>query len=246
MPRKIAIGDIHGCLAPLDAILSAIGPTKDDVIVTVGDYVDRGPDSKGVIERLMQLNQSTQLFPLMGNHEEMMLAVLNRTREPFGWINHGGLQTMESYGFSGDLSVIPQNHKDFLTNLLPFYESDTHFVVHANYDPQMRLENQSIEFLRWMKLTERMPRPHFSGKHAIVGHTHNRNGEIVQAPHLTCIDTHCYGGKWLTALDWTCGHVWQANLEGDFREFDLEPFSDEPTSDAPAPGAAKSNAPSER
>jgi serine/threonine protein phosphatase 1 len=226
MPRTIAIGDIHGCLGPFDAILEAISPGAGDTVVTVGDYIDRGPDSKGVIERLLELSRRTQLVPLMGNHEEMMLAVLNRTREPFGWINHGGHQTMESYGFSGDLSVIPESHREFLSNLLPYYETDSHFVVHANYDPQMRLENQSIEFLRWTKLTERMPRPHFSGKHAIMGHTHNRNGDIVRAPHLTCIDTHCYGGKWLTALDWSCGKVWQASLDGSFREFDLEPLPD--------------------
>jgi serine/threonine protein phosphatase 1 len=89
MTRTIAIGDIHGCLGALDALLAAIGPTQEDIVVTVGDYIDRGPDSKGVIERLMELQSQTQLFPLMGNHEEMMLSVLDRRREPFGWLNHG-------------------------------------------------------------------------------------------------------------------------------------------------------------
>ena len=72
MPRTIAIGDIHGCLGPFDAILNAISPGASDTVVTVGDYIDRGPDSKGVIERLLELRRVTQLVPLMGNHEEMM------------------------------------------------------------------------------------------------------------------------------------------------------------------------------
>ena len=77
MTRTIAIGDIHGCLAAFDALLAAIEPTQQDILVPVGDYIDRGPDSKGVIDRLIELKEKTVLFPLMGNHEEMMLGVLD-------------------------------------------------------------------------------------------------------------------------------------------------------------------------
>ncbi|MFM7929512.1 MAG: metallophosphoesterase family protein [Pirellula sp.] len=82
MTRTIAIGDIHGCLRAFDALLAAIDLQKTDILVPVGDYIDRGPDSKGVIDRLIELREQTQLFPLMGNHEEMMLSVLDRRREP--------------------------------------------------------------------------------------------------------------------------------------------------------------------
>lgn len=223
MTRTIAIGDIHGCLGALDALLAAIGPTPEDIVVTVGDYIDRGPDSKGVIERLMELKSKTQLFPLMGNHEEMMLSVLDRRREPFGWLNHGGHKTMESYGFVGDLSVIPTSHREFLESLLPYYESPSHIIVHANYDSQMKMENQSVDLLRWVKISQQTPKPHFSGKHVVMGHTHHPEGQIVQLPYLTCIDTFCYGGKWLTALDLQSQQVWQSTIEGEVREFALEP-----------------------
>ena len=135
MPRTIASGDIHGCLAALNALLDAIQPTRDDTIVTVGDYVDRGPDSNGVLERLLQLEQTTNLVPLMGNHEEMLIAILARQMEPYSWLNHGGVETMDSYGFSGDLACVPQSHRDFLNRLEDYYENGTHFIVHANYDP---------------------------------------------------------------------------------------------------------------
>lgn len=217
MQRTIAIGDIHGCLEALNALLDAIKPTRDDTIVTVGDYVDRGPDSRGVIERLMRLEETTNLIPLMGNHEEMLIAVLDRQMEPYSWLNHGGVETMESYGFSGDLNCIPQSHRDFLKRLGEHYENETHFVVHANYDPDQPLADQPSDLLRWVKISNVLPGPHISGKKAIVGHTHDRQGEIFQVPHLVCIDTYCYGGKWLTAMELETGKVWQANPDGSMR-----------------------------
>jgi serine/threonine protein phosphatase 1 len=215
MPRTIAIGDIHGCLAAFDALLKAIALTPEDTLVTVGDYIDRGPDSKGVVDRLLELRERVNLVPLMGNHEEMMIDVLERRIEPYGWLNHGGVQTMESYGFSGDLNVVPEAHLDFLKNLRPYFENDTHFVVHANYDPRKPLAEQPTELLRWVKLTEMMPPPHVSGKLAVVGHTHDRNGEILRLPHLVCIDTYCYGGRCLTAMELQSGEIWQATREGE-------------------------------
>ena len=78
MSRTIAIGDIHGCLAALNTLIDAIQPQHDDTLVTVGDYVDRGPDSKGVLDRMLELEKMCNLVPLLGNHEEMMLAVIER------------------------------------------------------------------------------------------------------------------------------------------------------------------------
>jgi serine/threonine protein phosphatase 1 len=214
-PRTIVIGDIHGCLQALDAILAAIRPQPNDTLVTVGDYVDRGPDSKGVIERLLSLREQVHLVPLLGNHEEMMLDALEKRIEPFGWLNHGGAQTLESYGFTGDTNVVPETHLELLRNLQTYFENDTHFVVHANYDPRLPLAEQPTELLRWVKLTERMPGPHVSGKIAVVGHTHDRQGEILKLPHLICLDTYCYGGRWLTAMDLDSQMVWQATREGE-------------------------------
>lgn len=215
MPKTLVIGDIHGCLQAFDAILQAADLQPDDTLVTVGDYVDRGPDSKGVIERLIQLRDRVQLVPLLGNHEQMMLDSLDGKIAPYGWFNHGGVQTLDSYGFSGDPKVIPESHMDFLRGLASYYETDTHFIVHANYDPTLPLEEQPNDLLRWVKLTERMPGPHISGKKAIVGHTHDREGQILRVPHLVCIDTYCYGGRWLTAIDIESNAIWQATRSGE-------------------------------
>lgn len=78
--RLIAIGDIHGCSAALDAVLSALQPHLTDTIIPLGDYVDRGPDSRGVLEQLIALGKRTRLIPILGNHDEMLLNILDGHR----------------------------------------------------------------------------------------------------------------------------------------------------------------------
>ncbi len=95
-----------------------------------------------------------------------------------------------------------------------YFENDTHFVVHANYDPDLPLDEQPDDLLRWVKLTQEVPGPHMSGKRAVVGHTHDREGRIFEVPHLVCIDTYCYGGKWLTAMELESGKIWQSDPYG--------------------------------
>lgn len=212
--RIIAIGDIHGCRRALEMLLSAIAPTPDDVLIPLGDVIDRGPDTRGAIELLLDLRARCQLRPVLGNHEEMMLAALRGDASPAGWIRVGGTTTLDSYGFRGDLSVVPVEHLDFLASFQPLIETETHFFVHANYAHDRRLDDQPPQLTRWTSLAENFPEPHMSGKTAIVGHTPERSGEILSLRHIKCIDTYCYGGQWLTALDATTGKIWQANEAG--------------------------------
>ena len=110
--RILAIGDIHGYRTALDALLEAVAPTESDWIICVGDYVDRGPDSRGVLDRLLELQKTGQLIALRGNHEEMMMT----SREEPGllpmWLMNGGEQTLESYaqpGRQGTLDDVPRS-----------------------------------------------------------------------------------------------------------------------------------------
>lgn len=215
--RLIAIGDIHGCTQALDAILAVVSLQAEDTFVAMGDYVDRGPDSKGVIDRLIALKSQCNLVPLFGNHEEMMLDVVRDGQPPYRWLQYGGVETLDSYHFAGDMDVISKEHREFFASLLDYYETDEHFFVHANYDPQLALAQQPRQLLRWQKLTDSTPAPHLSGKRAVVGHTHDRGGEIFDIGHLICLDTYCYGGGWLTALDMNSGEIWQSNMAGELR-----------------------------
>jgi serine/threonine protein phosphatase 1 len=216
--RLIAIGDIHGCRVALERLLEAVNPTADDTVVTLGDYIDRGPDSRGVIDTLIELGRYTQLVGVLGNHEEMMLEVLHHGGSHHAWLKHGGLQTLESYGFNGDLNFLPAEHEDFLDSLGDFFVSDEFFFTHAAYDPELPLEDQQVEMLRWYSLTAGIPMQHQSGRTAVVGHTANREGEVLDSGHLICLDTFCYGGGWLTAMEMNTREIWQTNQQGELRQ----------------------------
>jgi serine/threonine protein phosphatase 1 len=216
--RTIAIGDIHGCALALDAVLRAISPTPADLIVTLGDYVDRGPDSRGVLDRLIQLGRECTLVPILGNHDEMLLQA-HRGSHLLTWIGVGGLATLASYGtqVDPDPSIIPDEHIALLESCVAFYETETHIFLHASYLPHLPMAEQPSLALYWESLRDGIPDPHNSGKTVIAGHTSQRSGEILDLGHLICIDTCCYGGGWLTALEVTSRQVWQADREGRMR-----------------------------
>lgn len=216
--RIIAVGDIHGCSRALRTLLDTIGPQADDLWIPLGDYVDRGPDSRGVIETLIELQKVTRVEPLLGNHEEMFLAVLAGEARPQIWLPHGGTATLDSYGFTGRLDCVPQSHRDFMQSCRAYLELDRFFFVHANYDAELPLDHQPRELLRWESLAATMPGPHVNGKIAVVGHTAERTGEIFDVGYLKCIDTYCYGGQWLTAIELNSGKIWQANQLGELRD----------------------------
>lgn len=216
--RVIAIGDIHGYLVSLEVLLDAIEPQPGDTIVTLGDYCDRGPDTRGVIDRLMALAGCCRLVPLIGNHDEMLLESADGDRACLSsWLLFGGDATLASYG-TRDPAEIPEEHLQFLERCRDWFETDRHFFVHANYVPHLPLDCQPAEVTRWRSLRDELPGPHRSGKIAVVGHTAQHDFEIFELGHLKCIDTCCYGGGWLTALEVSSGKLWQASAGGTLRE----------------------------
>jgi serine/threonine protein phosphatase 1 len=216
-PRTIAIGDIHGCSAALDALLKLIRPRPEDCIVTLGDYINRGPDSRGVIERLIELKNCCRLFPLLGNHEEMLFEALAENYPLDYFLGVGGDATLDSYGPDCVLSLIPDDHFKFLKSCLDFHETNSHIFVHASYESDRPMNEQTSPILRWEALGNSVPEPHFSGKTVIAGHNSQKNGKILDLGHVKVIDTYCYGGGWLTALDVQTEEVWQADREGNLR-----------------------------
>ena len=215
--RTIAIGDIHGCSKALDTILDAIRPRPEDTIVTLGDYINRGPDSRGVLDRLIDLGRRFRLVPILGNHDQMLLDVRSGKYPIYWLLDIGGTTTLDSYGPGRDLALIPDEHYDFLEGCLDFHETETHIFAHANYFPDLTMAEQPVGMLRWESLRDMTPGPHESGKIVIVGHTSQKGGEVLDLGHVVCIDTFCNGGGWLTALDVATGEIWQADREGELR-----------------------------
>lgn len=220
MPRTLAIGDIHGCLAPLELLWKTLAPTAEDKVIFIGDYVDRGPDSKGVIDFCLGLPDELDVTFLGGNHEEkFQLANIDST-ELDHWLSAwGGGATLESYG-PGGFEDVPEAHWDFLRKLQPYFETETHIFVHANLEADVAVKDQTSFSLLHKKFGT--PSPHESGKVMVCGHTAQKSHDPLDLGHAICIDTDPGRGGWLTGFDADTGRYWQTNFAGEVREGQLD------------------------
>ncbi|TWU07572.1 metallophosphoesterase family protein [Stieleria varia] len=189
--RTLAFGDIHGCYRSLDALASFASFESDDRIITLGDYVDRGPDSRRVIEWLIDRQTSGVLLSLRGNHELMMVAARHSERHRDEWLACGGDAVLSSY-CTDRLDDIPDNHWRFLTSSLrSHFTTRTHLFVHANAYAEIPIDEQPDFMLYWESFGN--PAPHESGLTMVCGHTPQRDGFPLSVGHAICIDT------------WVCG-----------------------------------------
>ncbi|MDR0902322.1 MAG: serine/threonine protein phosphatase [Opitutaceae bacterium] len=219
--RILAIGDIHGSLAALETLVSGLSIQKTDTLVTLGDYVDRGPDSRGVVDYLLALRGRANLVTLLGNHEAAMMDSRRDRKMLTQWIMlFGGEATLDSYGVPG-LAEVPRGHWDFFEGCRLYYETETEFFVHAGVAPGLPLDRQPAEVLLWERFET--AKPHCSGKRMICGHTIQPGNVPRDLGHAVCIDTAAYAGDgWLTCLDTRTNHYWQANNRRELREGKLE------------------------
>lgn len=204
--RLIAIGDIHGHADALESLLQMINVQTNDTVVTLGDYVNRGPNSRRVLDLLIALEAYCHLVPILGNHDEMMLDSRNDVHARERWLSQGGDTTLASYGVNAKVDDIPQEHWDFLNNCMPYFETEEFIFTHANYCWYSTMDQQPVSLLRWLSLKESPPRPHLNGKTFIVGHT---PGPIRDIGHCICLDTGCGFGGNLTAMELVTKSVWQ-------------------------------------
>jgi serine/threonine protein phosphatase 1 len=218
-----AIGDIHGCLTALVAVFEAASISSEDVVVFLGDYVDRGPQSAQVIDWILD-RQYPNTFTLRGNHEIMMMEFCGRKSNSnphtINWLVHGGAETLASYYIDPDdpdFRLVPYSHWVFLNKTLPYYETKDFIFVHAGLKPKVPLKMQLPPALFWRKILDE-PLPYGDGRTVICGHTAQSSGEIANFGHTICIDTCVYGGQWLTCLEVESGQYWQANQLGKVRE----------------------------
>ncbi len=222
--RLFAIGDIHGCNLALKALIEVIDPQPGDTIVTLGDYVDYGPDSRSVIDQLIRLSRRCHLIPLLGNHEEMLFQALESDSALRSWLDLGGDQTLLSYPYDG-VNLIEPAHIEFIRGCLAYFETDDFIFAHANCDSDLPMDRQPSLKLMWEFLDPDRQRPHASGKIVIVGHTTQIGGEVLDLGHMLCIDTDCSRGGWLTALEVKSKQVIQANQLGETRLDEKRPVA---------------------
>ncbi len=216
--RVYVIGDIHGRSDLLDRIVDEIerdidkNPAAESVTVTLGDYVDRGPDSRGVLDRLARNPFPTKYIALKGNHEELFEAFLSDPTIAAGWRRLGGLETLYSYGVSvaslmlgkgfdqasrAFRQAVPEEHLRFLTSLELSISVGEYFLCHAGVRPGVPLEHQRAEDLLWIR-DEFLSSKSSFGKVVVHGHTPIESPEVL--PNRINIDTGAYMTGRLTCL----------------------------------------------
>ena len=211
-----AIGDIHGCLNELTSLHKKIlthdkFDVKNDLIIYLGDYIDRGKNSKEVINQILKLkNNKIKTVNLMGNHDEFMIDFLfNNKNNIENWLNFGLDQTLRSYGIEvvdfikdgfGDdiidnlrkslLSKMNEEHIKFFKELEISFSSEKYLFVHAGIDPKKKLEDQTKKDFLWSRSKDFFDKDFKTQKIIVHGHTPEEN--IINNSHRINIDTGCY------------------------------------------------------
>ncbi|MEK7257579.1 MAG: metallophosphoesterase [Bacteroidota bacterium] len=225
--RKFAISDLHGCNLTFQALLDKIAFGISDELYLLGDYVDRGPDSKGVLDTIFNLKEKGyKVRCLMGNHEHSMLLALRNVYHYYDWLEAwGGRQTMDS--FNVDMpSKIPQKYWDFFKKLEWFIQTGDFLLVHAGLN--FRAKNPFVDYESLMYLREWYQDIdyHLLGDRYIVhGHTPVSVGQtelqlkLLERQRYIDIDTGCFamhlpGKGHLCAFDMTNRELFfQKNLD---------------------------------
>lgn len=203
--RLLAVGDIHGCCRTLRKLLAAIRPGRSDRLVFLGDYIDRGPDPRGVVDTLLALRRRVpRCVFLMGNHERMLLDALAGRNLPL-YLANGGAVTLRAYTVNGRLKM-PAAHRRFFRSLRLFYETGTHIFVHAGLRPGRALGQQAEEDLLWIREAF-LNAPPNGPKTVVFGHTPMR-APLFRARRIG-LDTGAVRGGALTACDLHTRRTWQ-------------------------------------
>ncbi len=225
--RVYAIGDIHGRVDLLDQVLLRIDahatahPVSRPVEVFLGDYIDRGPASREVLDRLSARTRTRETMCLKGNHETFIEAFIKDPTILSDWGRYGGIETLLSYGLVPSVNmgpaeqielaatfseVLPLGHRIFLGSLRPSFTCGDYFFVHAGVRPGIPLAKQREEDLLWIRDDFLLYEDDF-GKVVVHGHTPVREPDV--RPNRINIDTGAYATGQLTCL----------MLEGDKRQF---------------------------
>ncbi|WP_170182190.1 metallophosphoesterase family protein [Phreatobacter stygius] len=198
MPMTYAIADLHGrhdlLIAAFDAVEAHAGP-EPATIVTLGDYVDRGPSSAEVVATLMRgaRRAGDRLICLKGNHDLMMWSALTGRAAPDHWLDNGGRDTLASYGDDGQAGfrpeVVPEDHVAWIGALPLMHVDDGHVFVHAGIDPAVSLDQQTVPTLLCKRYHDR---DEGSGPlHVVHGHDKQEHGPL-RLDGRTNLDTHAW------------------------------------------------------
>jgi serine/threonine protein phosphatase 1 len=207
--KRYVIGDIHGCLDELVILMEALPLEGADQIVFLGDYIDRGPDPRGVISYLLELKRTRaqEMIFLKGNHEDMFLSYLGLSgKHGDMFLYNGGGATLTSYGispatptFQERLLRVPKSHLEFLQGLRRYHVTEPFLCVHAGIRPETSLDRQDEEDLYWIReefILNAHPLPYT----ILFGHTPHKE-VLFHLPYKIGLDTGVVYGNKLSCIE---------------------------------------------
>jgi serine/threonine protein phosphatase 1 len=210
-PRRFVIGDIHGCYKTFAVLLNQLDLQKTDTLFLLGDYIDRGPNSKGVLDRIMTMQaEGYDLRPLRGNHEQMLLDALVAPEAFTLWKGNGGYSTLQEFGVTHP-SDIPNQYLEYLYSLPFMHLEDDYVFVHAGLnfsksDPIAESSHTDILWGRDFKVNSAK----LAGRILVTGHTVTPLYAIktsLSTSHIT-LDNGCYDKG-----EMSCGALVALNLD---------------------------------
>ncbi|MBA9083758.1 serine/threonine protein phosphatase 1 [Fontibacillus solani] len=232
--RKLVISDIHGCYDEFEELLNKVKyiPSEDQLIL-LGDYCDRGPKSKEVIEQVRRLVQQGNVIALRGNHDQLFIDAMENNENAI-WMENGGISTIKSYvgkdwfkkGFNypeynrakAFIKMYYQHHIDFLKSLPLYAEDDRHLFVHAGIDPAYSgdLQSHPDNIFLW-------------GTKQFIGNDHQLNKTVVFG-HIPTKRIHASTDIWFgnkkIGLDGGCYFGYQLNCleikNNRYKPFDIQ------------------------
>ena len=208
--KKYAISDIHGCNITLHALLEKLNLQPEDELYFLGDYIDRGPNSKGVIDTILDLKaQGFKVECLIGNHEDAMLKSRFDYSIRSNWISTwGGKEALQS--FDAWLDKIPDKYWDFMENLKPYLEVDDYILVHAGLNFRAKEPFEDEYSMMWIRDWYGKIDYKWLGRRMVIhGHTPTKKQDIeamaaaVNSSHFLDIDAGCFCYGWLCAFELT-------------------------------------------
>lgn len=202
MPKRFAISDIHGNAKSFRQLIHQLSIQAKDQLFLLGDYIDRGPDSKGVIDFIWELQaQGVSVVCLRGNHEQLMLEAREQGgRHAQHWINRcGGDTTLRSFGSRATLDSLPERYWDWLRQLPYYHELEDYFLVHAGLNFQTEQPLKDREAMLWIRYwyDDFVPAV-MGGRQLLHGHTPQDESDIrlrksrLESFPVLNIDNGCY------------------------------------------------------
>ena len=206
--RRLVITDIHGCAKTFDKLLNKVGLNENDQLFLLGDFINRGPRSKQVIDKILDLQQSNfNVFCLMGNHEETLLHLLFESPEELRML----LKSRNSLNLLNKHGLVRKRFVQFFRDLAYFYKLEDHYLVHAGFNMKIDKPLSDIHAMAWIRNFQ-IKKP-FKGRQVLFGHTPTKFSKIQKqveedAPAI-CLDNGCshkylgkeYGGLICLDLD---------------------------------------------